>query len=58
MDKKIYLLIDCIDDELILAGYDKKELLTKVGEDFLSGEEIDSYRLKSVRVEDLYDEPI
>lgn len=57
MGKKKYLLFDCIDDRLILASFDKIELFAKIGKDYLDNLDVSSYRLKSVNVEDLDDEP-
>lgn len=57
MGKKIYLLFDYIDDRLILASFDKIELFAKIGKDYLDNLDVSSYRLKSVNVEDLDDEP-
>jgi hypothetical protein len=57
MSKKIYLLFDFIEDRLILASFDKIELFAKIGKDYLDNLDISSYRLKSVNVEDLKDEP-
>lgn len=57
MSKKIYLLFDWIEDRLILASFDKIELFAKIGKDYLDNLDVSSYRLKSVNVEDLDDEP-
>lgn len=57
MKGRVYILFDWINDELIAASFDKNEVLARVGKDFLEDKDIDSYRLKSVDVEDLEDEP-
>lgn len=60
MSKKIYLLFDWIEDRLILASFDKIELFAKIGKDYLDNLDnldVSSYRLKSVNVDDLDDEP-
>lgn len=56
MNSKLYVLIDCIEDKLIKASLNKKEVLAKVGADTLSGIDTNDYMLKSIRVEDMEDE--
>lgn len=55
MEKRIYVLFDSIKDELIMASFDKKEALAKIGEDFVRDIDIRSYRLKSGFLDDLDD---
>lgn len=56
MEGKLYILFDWINDKLVLASFDKQEILAKIGEDYLECIDVDSYVLKSVRIEDLEDE--
>lgn len=53
---KIYIIYDCIADKVIMAGFDKTLLLAKVGQDAMTGVDINDYRLKSVFLSDLNDE--
>lgn len=56
MKGKIYILYDWIDDKVIMAGFDKTLLLAKVGQDAMTGVDINSYCLESVFLSDLNDE--
>ena len=56
MEGKLYVLFDWVNDELILTSFDKQEALAKIGEDYLKAIDVDSYMLKSVKIEDLKDE--
>ena len=56
MEGKLYVLFDWIGEKLILASFDKQEILAKVGEDYFKNKDIESYVLKNVNVEDLQDE--
>lgn len=53
--KKLYLLKDLDDnnDQIMLASYNKNELLQKLGQDFLDGRCIDSYRLFEANTSDI-----
>lgn len=56
MEGKLYVLFDYINDNLILASFNKQEILAKVGSDYFKNEYIDNYVLKSINVEDLQEE--
>lgn len=56
MEEKLYVLFDYINDNLILASFNKQEILAKVGSDYFKNEYIDNYVLKSINVEDLQEE--
>lgn len=56
MKGKIYILYDWIEDEVIMASFDKNSIFAKVGQDVLSGANVEDYCLRSVFLSDLNDE--
>lgn len=54
--KKIYFLYDWIEEELIMASFDKNSILAKVGQDALTGVDVNDYCLKSAFLSELKDE--
>ncbi|WP_099950577.1 hypothetical protein [Ezakiella peruensis] len=54
--QKIYILYDWIDDEVIMVSFDKNSIFAKVGQDAMTGVDINDYCLKSAFISDLNDE--
>lgn len=55
-ERKIYILYDWIEDEVITVSFDKNSIFAKVGQDAMTGVDVSDYRLKSVFLSDLNDE--
>lgn len=53
---KIYILYDCIKDNVLMASFNKNSILARVGQDAMSGIDVGDYCLKSVLTSDLKDE--
>lgn len=52
-DKKIYIVYDWSEEYIAVVTRDKEKALAKIGEDVLSGENTDDYKLIEINEEDI-----
>ncbi len=56
--KKIYILYNWFNEEILAVSFDKNVVLARAGLDAMAGEDTDGYCLKSTVISDLNDEEL
>ena len=55
LENKVYIIYDWSMEEVIIATRSKEKALAKIGEDFLSGDEIDNYKFIENNLDEVED---